>query len=287
MATQATRMRRSERRTGRVVALTERDRSALALIGLCRYVSTEQLARTLFTSSDRCRRRCRALFDAGYVSVTLPSSTQPSLFSLTRSGIAAVAEHDQPLAERLHLAGPIRETSIAHHIGVVDCRLFVAAVAPLVGAGLLSWSGPQGALTKVRGLPAFHLEPDGLAHLCVRSDGSDRFVAVEFDAASESLSVLARKLANHRAAVDAGATDGVLLGAVGGERRLGALRELARDTGLVERALILDVETVRRRPVVAPPGLADFVGSLNTGMAVEQEEESERGVSTPEGADGG
>ena len=51
--------RRARKRGTGPVVLTDRDIELLCLVGLCRYVSTNQLAREFFPSLDRARRRMR------------------------------------------------------------------------------------------------------------------------------------------------------------------------------------------------------------------------------------
>jgi hypothetical protein len=106
--------------------LVSRDYDLLAFTGLCRYVSTDQIARAFFPSEDRARRRLRVLLDAGLIVVLVADSTRPNLVSLTRRGIAVVAERSPKVAERLRTSGAVRLSAIDHHLAIVDARLFAA-----------------------------------------------------------------------------------------------------------------------------------------------------------------
>ena len=78
------RRRRGEQQKNlRPIVLTQRDIRIMMLIGLCRYCSTDHIKVEFFPDATicRCRRRLRQLYDAGYLQVTLTSSTKPNLYS--------------------------------------------------------------------------------------------------------------------------------------------------------------------------------------------------------------
>jgi hypothetical protein len=118
----------------------ERDLDILTLVGLCRFLTTPQVARDLFPTEDRARRRLRQLFDAKLIAVTLTSSTQPNLISLTREGHEMLKAHRPELAARIRRTGLIRLGELERHLLLVDARLYAAAWGEAQAAPLIRWT---------------------------------------------------------------------------------------------------------------------------------------------------
>src|SRR3989338_7001549 len=193
MARGATMTRGRRARRARPVVLTERDHQLLLVLGLVGYASTEQLCREFFPSLDRCRRRLRALFDARYIAITIAASTASNLISLTRLGQAALEVTLPEAAEGTRLAGAIRLAGVPHHLGVVDTRLYLAALCRAHGHELIAWSGPGSRRVEALGLEG--VRPDGLAEI----SGGGRLVrqALEYDRGHEPGKGLVAKLARY------------------------------------------------------------------------------------------
>jgi hypothetical protein len=120
--------------------ISERDLDVLSLVGLCRFVTTSQVARDLFPTEDRARRRLRQLFDAKLIAVTLTSSTQPNLISLTKEGHELIKAQRPELAARIRRTGLIRLDELERHLLLVDARLYAAAWGQAHDAPLLRWT---------------------------------------------------------------------------------------------------------------------------------------------------
>lgn len=240
---------RTKRVRGTRVLVGTRDLDALVLVGLCGYLSIEQIARDLFPSLDRCRRRLRQMFDAGLVSFAITDSRASTLVSLTAAGIAAVRAKAPELAAHLRRPAPINQAGVEHHLGVVDARLYAAALGERLGVPLVRWANAGGDVAQELGLQARGLRPDGVAEFAA-AKGTLR-VAVELDAGTEPGSVLTGKLDRYAAVAEAGALDRLWIVAAGPDRQrtLGALVERR---GLRGWARVLDHAAVVRRPVALP-----------------------------------
>ena len=147
----------------------ERDLDILTLVGLCRFVTTLQVARDLFPSEDRARRRLRQLFDAKLVAVTLTSSTQPNLISLTREGHELIKAHRPELAARIRRTGLIRLGELERHLLLVDARLYAAAWGEAHRAPLVRWTNNPVAFTAADALAEFDAGGE-IATVAIRCD---------------------------------------------------------------------------------------------------------------------
>ena len=243
----------------RPLNLTERDFDLLALVGSCRYLSTTQVASEFFPSTDRCRRRLRQLYDGGLLRVTLAGSTVPNLLSLTSAGVSVVGERDPELEARLRLPGAIALSGIRHHLGIVDVRLYLTALAAMRGHLLRRWTGGGGAFARDLDLPRFGLTPDGLAELEVV--GRSWRLAVEVDCGTETRRVLQAKLVRYAAVFEAELDLGELWVVVdAGAARERLLHELVLEAGLGERTRLMPLPHCQARPVRPPLGRAAGVG---------------------------
>lgn len=231
--------------------LTERDYKILSLVGLCRYVSTEQIAREFFPGPDRARRRLRRLFDAKIISITLVGSTRCNLVSLARAGLAALEGHLPDMAGRARLAGPIRQAGIEHHLAIVDARLYVAATGRAHRTQLVSWSSGSDSAAHALGLPGFKLRPDGVAEL--DAGGGAFRIAVEVDCATEGAPIIASKLERYEHVFTAGIVHELWMVALGGDRRLAHMDRLIRRHRHHGRTRLLTPEHLKARPALPPP----------------------------------
>jgi len=275
--TPSSRRPRTKRVKSTLVALQDWDLlDAFPLIGLCGYVTADQIARATGRSLDRARRRLRQLFDAGYLDFTLVSSTEATLISLKARAVAEVRQREPELAARLRRVGPIAYAGVDHHLGVVDARLYAVAWGTLRTSPLVRWANAGGDVAREIGLPSYRVEPDGLAEFA--SPGGPRYVAVEVDcAATEPGSVLADKLARYANVFEDHRLDRlwVIVKNAGVERQRTVAALVARH-GLDAVVCIADHAAVVARPVVdiEAAGGADGAEGPNT---------RSRAVSVPEG----
>lgn len=246
-----TRRHRGLRAKDKPLLLTERDTEILSLIGLCRYVSTEQVAREFFPSEDRARRRVRRLFDAHLIAITMIGSTRCNLISLTSSGRAVLEQSNPDIAKRAQLAGPIRLAGVQHHLAIVDARIYIAATGRAHGTELQRWSSGSDAAARAMSLEAFRLHPDGVAELSF-SGGCFR-VAVEVDCATEGTPVIASKLERYEQVFSAGIIHELWVVAFGGRRRCESVAQMVRRHRLHGRTRVLTPEHLKEKPTRAPP----------------------------------
>jgi hypothetical protein len=282
MSARASKRQRSHRTSSGPVVITDRDVELLTLVGLCRYISTDQAAREFFPSVDRCRRRLRQLYDGdgGYIAVTVASSTKPNLVSLARPGLAEVARRTPSLADRIQLAGTIRLAGVDHHLALVDARLFSVHLGARRGTPMTRWCGAGGHLAGELGLPAYHLEPDGIAEFAV--PGGSVFVAIEVDLGTESLDVLRSKFERYQCLAADGPVDALWLVASGGERRQQSISDLAERAGLGDWARVLPHSHVITRPVLELPARAgEQAEGLNTLSRTSKNHDANCGACTP------
>lgn len=263
------RRERGKRIKARPVLLTGRDLDVLALVGLCRYVSTEQLSRECFPSVDRAQKRLRQLLDGGFIRVTLLASTESNLVSLTPAGLALLAERQPEVGSRSHLAGAINLVSVEHHLLLVDARLYVAGLAVTEGGRLLRWEGGHGALAERLGFRDAGLMPDGLAEMEI--GGQVMRLAVEADCGTEVGKQLADKLRRYREVLSSETVAEVWIVVSGGEERRRRIEDLARQVGIAEWTRVMTQEHVIARPVNKPgPRAAGADRSVAPNMVPDQ-----------------
>jgi hypothetical protein len=233
----------------RPLLLTQRDRTILTLAGLTRFISTDQLARELFPSIERCRRRIRQLFDRGLITITLAGSRAPNLISLSRRGLAELALLDPATAHHLRLPGPIRLSAVPHHLAIVDTRLYAAALSRKFGLTFDRWSGASTARSRELNLGSLH--PDAIAEF-TKLDGSTLTIAIEVDCGTETTEVLEGKIDRYAELDDTEVGELWFVVAAGRGRvrtieRLLAAKDLAITTRVISR------EHVLTRPALNPP----------------------------------
>ena len=234
----------------RPVVLTDRDIYIMILVGMCRYCSTDQIAREFFPTKDRCRRRLRQLYDADYIAVTLTSSTEPNLLSLSKYGINELRERKPELADRVRLAGSIRLIGVPHHLAVIDSRLYIKALGEKHDTPLLAWSNAGGSLGQEIGLDTW-LVPDGLAELEV--DYDIKRIAVEVDCGTESTKVLRNKLERYYNLDALGIVVNELWFVMAtGKQRQNTVTRLVREAGVDSWTKVMSHERLIKRPVQKP-----------------------------------
>ena len=236
------------------LVLTERDRLLFLLVGLHGYVSTAQIARELFPSEDRCRRRCRTLLDAGYLRVILTSSTSSNLITLTKSSLALIAGEQPEMASLLRLTTTIDVAGVDHHLGIVDARLYLVALTKDAPMTLHAFDVGPGAHPVWETLKGAALLPDGLATLA-GPDG-DFILAVEVDTGTESLGIIDDKLARYAPIMAAGQIHELWFVTTNtvqaGRRRSLSERLMAYQLGEVAR--LMPANHLATRPVQPPLG---------------------------------
>jgi hypothetical protein len=227
--------------------VTNRDRALLTLVGECGYVTTAQAARELFPSMDRLLRRVKRLADAKLLAVTVTSSNEPRLLSLTRRGLGLLIHELPEINGRLRLPGPVRLVGVPHRVAVTDAHLYARALGRRRGAPLLRWSGPGGTLGRDLGLDGLGLRPDGLAEF--DTPGGRVVIAVEVDRGTEALAIVERKLSRYLPTAKDGRLDALWLVVATGAGRLTTLAALAERLSLGEWVRLLAGDHVRARPV--------------------------------------
>ncbi len=238
---------RTERGRARPIEITPRDESLLLLVALTGYIGIDQLSRALFPNEDRCRRRVRALYDAGYLMPTLVSSTQPSLVRLNKRGLSFIASRALAAEQSLRLPGPLQLGSVPHRRLIIDARLYCAALGDLRQTPLVRWSNAGGRLHQELRLADYHLVSDGLAEFATRQ--GPLYIAIECDCSTETLGTLQKKLSRYRAIAEAGVLDALWIAMTGGLERQRNIERLLAEAGLGEWARVLSREHLIARPV--------------------------------------
>jgi len=241
---------RGQRKKDHPLVLTNRDKEILLLAGLCRYVSAEQVAREFFSSDSRARRRIRQLYDAGYINVTLTSSTAPNLLSLSKDGLVHLKDTLPAMAVRMQCAGSIRLAGVQHHLALVDVRLYVAALVGSKGWSLLRWENGAGEMARKLGLGQIRLRPDSLFEIETSRDVL--YCGVEVDCGGETMVVLDSKLERYQQVLgDVGLLDELWIVAISGKERRGTIERLVRQAGLEPWTRVLNHGLLLARPVVS------------------------------------
>lgn len=242
---------RSTKGPARPIEITPRDESLLLLVALTGYIGIDQLSRALFPSEDRCRRRVRSLYDAGYVMPTLVSSTQPSLVRLTKRGLSLVAARTSEVEQTLRLPGPLQLGSVPHRRLIIDTRLYCAALGELRRTPLIRWSNAGGCLHQELKLVDYRLASDGIAEYATRH--GPLCIAIECDCSTETLGTFQKKLLRYRPVAEAGVLDALWIAITGGLERQRNIERLIADAGLGEWARVLSSEILTARPVQELP----------------------------------
>lgn len=226
--------------------LQERDLEVLLFLAVVKYAEPAQIARASGVPSlDRVRRVLRRLYDGGFVSVTMTSSTAPNLVSLTKAGLEQVRLAAPDVATRARLSG-IRLQDVARHLLLVDARLFAAALGEARGGALLRFFSTPASIAKELGLPG--LVPEALATFA--HAGGTALVAIEADVAGTSADSVLRRLASYKRATDR--LDALWIVSAGDAARVRQLEARLAELGLDEWARVLPRAALCARPAVLP-----------------------------------
>ena len=242
---------------------TGRDIDVLALLGLCGCATSAQVARALFPSEDRARRRLRRLFDAGLVNVAVTGSNCPNLVSLTRRGLRFAENQLPDLAGRLRLCGPVQIASLNHRLAVVDARLYCAALGEARKEPLVRWANGGGAFAVEIGLADWRVEPDGLAEFA--TVGGPVVVAIEVDCGTEPVrSVIADKLERYCGGAENGVLDALWFVVMTSSRQE-TITQALLEHGLEHCSRALLIDEINNRPVREPAGMRAAAGTRARG----------------------
>jgi hypothetical protein len=229
-----------------VIQLAERDFQLLTLVGLCRYVSSVQVARAFFAGSrTNGDRRLRKLYHASLVDISMTGSQRPNIVSLSRQGLDLLKERSPELARRCSRLTSIPLTGIEHHLGIVDVRLAVAKRCQEdSGWSLSHWENGRGERYRQLGLSRYRLQPDALFDLtCV---DQEKVCALEVDLGTEPLSILADKLdGRYDLALADGVIDELWLAVEGGAARVGNVKQLIERLGLAHKSKTVSLQELR------------------------------------------
>lgn len=223
-----------------VVQKTERDIQLLTLVGLCKYVSSIQVARTFFAHNRKnSDRRLRKLYHAGLIDLSITGSRLPNLVTLTRPGLALLKKKSPSVATRCSRLTSIPLSGVEHHLGIVDVRLATAKrCQETPGWQLLRWENGRGDLYRQLGLASYRLQPDALFEMLRWR--SELVCALEVDLKTEPLSVLTDKLdGRYDRALKDRVIDQLWVALKGGVERKYHVQATARRLGIGAQVVVL------------------------------------------------
>ena len=241
-----------------IVQITARDADVMAAVAANNYMSAQQIARDAFPSEDRCRRRLRQLLDARYIAATLVSSQAPNLVSITRDGLAALADRGVDISAWRPPA-PIRSSAVPHHLLGVDARMYAAGLI-VEGLGrLATWEAGKGETARALGLCAAHIAPDFIAFVEIR--GQSGVVVGELDCGHEGTALI-EKLHKYWRWLPHQQATRLWLIADGDDARV---RQVCRMcAGFEKWVRIMRPADLRRRPIVKTPGELNLLAGQGT-----------------------
>ncbi len=235
-----------------LVELTKRDLLILDDVVRCGFLDSVQIAREHFHSQDRALHRMRQLVDARLLNATLLSSRRPNLYSCTRLGLEALADHGFA-TDRLRLPAPVRSSAVEHLILLNDLRLYCAALAQVGALELLEWNGGRGDDARAAGLTRQGLAPDAIVFL--GGGPRERTIFAEADCGHEGAD-LEDKLTRYNRVLPRPDTELWLI-CHGDQARIQTVERMCRRAG-VDRStrLFARADTVSRPPKPLAPKLA-------------------------------
>jgi len=119
------------------IRVTERDVWLLEGLAKMRFLTTSQLAKLYFNGSQWYpNKRLRNLLDAGLVKAWVRSLATENVYSITRSGIAAIEDRDTTLALKTTMPYGLDE-NLTHLLAINDVR--ISLVLTLSGSGEILW----------------------------------------------------------------------------------------------------------------------------------------------------
>jgi len=154
-------------------------------------------------------------------------------------------------AQRVRRAGTIQRAGVAHHLRVVDVRLYCVALGEKRKFPLLQWAGPGSTIGSELGLTRYKLQPDGLAFFA--SEQVETVIALEVDTGSEPAKVLLGKLDRYIGVAAEGHIHSLWILNFAGERRGNTLLRLLKEADLDLWGKVFSHELVMMRPVQEPP----------------------------------
>lgn len=157
--------------------LTERDYQTLLFIGSLGFLATDQIAKQLFPSFDRCRRRLRLLFDAGFIFFFLQRADKPNLVRLTPKGLKHLIERFPEYDGQIRLPGIIKENEIEKRLLLVDVRIHAVTHGEEKCAPLTHWFSGNTILSNDLGLRERRLFPAAIIEFS--PPHGQAFIAVE------------------------------------------------------------------------------------------------------------
>jgi hypothetical protein len=193
---------------------TERDKKLIAKCALCRWLTTTQIRRLYFPDAtvNAVRKRLRKLAEAGYLRTHRENILSETLHTVGPKGKAVIEE------QGLEYMGPNEiPRQVEHLAGINDVRIAVETGNIPVAYFFASWQFAPGWLHPVI--------PDGV--FALRTPSLRRFV-VEFDRATEGLSVLTAKFRLYREGLPGFSFEAVML-VTERDRRLDSLKREARN----------------------------------------------------------
>lgn len=173
------------------VALNDRDRDILYLIGRCGVVRTRDLARFFFGSRATASDRLRKLYCAGLVEAFVPSLAGDNHYALTALGREqALAAFDAP-------EGGLRVVrklprKLDHALAITEVRLSVALACRDHPRYSLASFQTDADLAGERHASLLELIPDAVVKVDDRATGGDHAFFVEADLGSEAVTWLVR-----------------------------------------------------------------------------------------------
>ncbi len=237
------------RRNGMVV--TARDLTALQCIGRHQYLSTAQIARDLFPSLDRARRRLHALAKHGCVDRFVIDSRQPHVHRVTRRAVSLLENAGLTTAG---IVLPRRAPSLlglTHQLTLADTLLWLEQLGVQTPEIVSVWwrRGRDHAIRRL-GLSEWKLVPDAVARL--EYESGHTVIGIEVDCGTEGAPILRMKWERYAAAMEAGVLGELWIAVESTGTRLQRIAAQVEAAGIAERTRLMDRGHTIGRPAPAP-----------------------------------
>jgi len=183
-----TRQKRSERRSGIAIRLTDRDRELVHALGRFRIARTRDLVALYFRGvrRDTAAVRLRRLFDAGFLDIRSRDPSVENLYLLGPRGRKLVVEEGGSAAS-------IPRGSLDHHLAIVST--WVAVASEMVAGLEIELARADWEIRKDVGGVDVSVVPD--LFLVLRGSVARLAIAVEIDRSTEPLHILRDKVARY------------------------------------------------------------------------------------------
>ena len=237
--------KRFQRATRTGVRLTERDLQIVWAVWEARYLTTQLVARLLFspTTYSGCKERLRRLYDLRYLEKRRAQVNDPDIYYLGLYGrrhIASLGEWDQGTVDRAagvaggQAAGPSSLLMMDHDLTLA--KLYVNARLECAGYGwAMRWRN-----TRLLELDKLGVQPD--AWLEVGHGESNRAAYLEFTAAMPEEKELRGKIAGYEALWERAGTPTPVLWLTTTRHKRQALREATQKSGYRDCFLVGSIE---------------------------------------------